>query len=375
MVATNQFDIGQIPDVEMKLELKVGTKPIKIKQYPLNYLHQEEVKRQVVELEQVVLFGRTHLNLQHQYHCWNQSVSFQNWIYLHVHIREKDIYKTAFITPTGLYEWNRMCFGFTNAPATLQRIIASIFRDMDDIDVYIDDLLIATDSETTHVEVLNEVLHRFSKYNLRLAMDKCESYKIKSYSLDNKFHLMALLRILKQLERLLGLVQWIAKFIPNIAALTVELTKLRRKNAKWSWTDVHDKAFEKLKEAVANTQLLRHPRQNEPFIVQCDASNEAICAALLQNHDGVIVPIEFISKQFDSSLFSLSGKQINSRLSRWALQLTEFSFEARYFPGTENIIADFLSRHPTSLTRVEKLAVITRSQHHKKESINVFLFS
>ncbi|ETN98257.1 hypothetical protein RFI_39253 [Reticulomyxa filosa] len=145
-------------------------------------------------------------------------------------------------------------------------------------------------------------------------MDKCEflqnkiiflGQEISSYVIAanpgyiNKVLNVSKPKTKKQLERLLGLVQWIAKFIPNIAALTVELTKLRRKNAKWSWTDVHDKAFEKLKEAVANTQLLRHPRQNEPFIVQCDASNEAICAALLQNHDGVIVPIEFISKQFD----------------------------------------------------------------------------
>ncbi|ETO04417.1 hypothetical protein RFI_32980, partial [Reticulomyxa filosa] len=71
-----------------------------------------------------------------------------------------------------------------------------------------------------------------------------------------------------------------------------------------------------------------------------------------------------------SSLFKLSGKHANSRLSRWALLLSEFSFEARYFPGRDNTIADFLSRHPTSLT-TNKLLVINRSNSVHNNSKNI----
>ncbi|ETO14912.1 hypothetical protein RFI_22456 [Reticulomyxa filosa] len=182
-----------------------------------------------------------------------------------------------------------MGFGFTNAPATFQRIMISLFGDMDDVDVYIDDILIASDTEESHLNVLIEVFNRFSKYNLKLAIDKCEFFQKEVIFLG---HVIS--------SRLLGLVQLIAKFISNLATLIVDLTKLLRKNSKWKWNKIHDKAFEQLKHAISHVQLLRHPKQNEPFIVQCDASNEALGAALLQNHDGILVSIEFISKQFDS---------------------------------------------------------------------------
>ncbi|ETO05765.1 hypothetical protein RFI_31631, partial [Reticulomyxa filosa] len=185
----------------------------------------------------------------------------------------------------------------------------------------------------------------------------------------------------KGIIRLLGLVKLIAKFISNLATLIVDLTKLRRKNSKWNWNKIHDKAFEQLKHAISHVQLLRHPKQNEHIIVQCDASNEAVCAALLQNHDGILVPIEFISKQFDSHqlkwhtsdkvticIVIRNSKMDALSIIAWALQLSEFSFEARYFPGSENSIADFLSRNPKSLESVEKLLVITRS--HFKKNIN-----
>ncbi|ETO35690.1 hypothetical protein RFI_01366, partial [Reticulomyxa filosa] len=103
-------------------------------------------------------------------------------------------------------------------------------------------------------------------------------------------------------------------------------------------------------------------------------------------------PIEFISKKFDNhqlnwhinlccakiaslfastvytdhknleSLFDVRSKQVNSILSRWSLQLSEFSFEARYFSGTENVVADFLSRNPDAIPKTEQILVFTRTQ-------------
>ncbi|ETO34382.1 hypothetical protein RFI_02713 [Reticulomyxa filosa] len=123
-------------------------------------------------------------------------------------------------------------------------------------------------------------------------------------------------------------------------ALTNELNNLRKKHTKWNWTDTHEHAFKQLRDKIANAQLLRHPKQNEGFIVQCDASNETIGAALLKNHDilkelyALVYAIQkwihylllrkfiqYIDNKNLSSLFKISGKHLNIILSRWTLLL------------------------------------------------------
>ncbi|ETO36939.1 enzymatic polyprotein [Reticulomyxa filosa] len=239
LVSKNSFEIGQIPNAP-------GTKPIKHKTYPLNRMYQEEVKRQVKELENIGIIRKIGKRIFSKLDVRSG--------YLHVPIREKDRHKTAFTTPIGLYDWNRMVFGFTNAPATFQRIMTSIFSDLEDLDVYMDEILIATDTNERHLQILSEIFRRFDEYNLRLSMEKCEffqnSYRQTEYgksSYINKVLSVPKPKIKKQLERLLGLIQWIVKVIPNIAILTVELTKLRRKNSKCLWIDVQDKAFDQEK--------------------------------------------------------------------------------------------------------------------------------
>ncbi|ETO09982.1 hypothetical protein RFI_27395 [Reticulomyxa filosa] len=167
-----------------------------------------------------------------------------------------------------------MGFGFSNVPATFQRAMACIFEDIDDVDIYIDDLLASTETEQQHIHVLEKIFQRLRTHNMKLAMKN-------------------------QLEQLSGFVQWIARFIPNVANVIAELSKLLKKNAKWKWDSTHEDAFAQLKKAIENTQLLHHPKQSDPFMVHCDASDVVVGAALLQIHNGVLVPIEFISKKFD----------------------------------------------------------------------------
>ncbi|ORD98872.1 YI31B [Hepatospora eriocheir] len=68
--------------------------------------------------------------------------------YYQIKVQFKDIYKTAFITPFGTYEFIRMPFGLTNAPRTFQQSMNNIFRDLDFMRVYLDDILICSSSES-----------------------------------------------------------------------------------------------------------------------------------------------------------------------------------------------------------------------------------
>ena len=98
----------------------------------------------------------------------------------------------------------------------------------------------------------------------------------------------------------LGMVGWLAKFIPNIAQLTTPLHKLLHKDVVWHWDSVHDTIFAKIQYAVDNAYFLHHPDTNKRFYVQTDASNYAYGAVLYQyGEDGTtVLPIEFMSRTF-----------------------------------------------------------------------------
>ena len=152
------------------------------------------------------------------------------------------------------------------------------------------------------------------------------------------------------------------------------------------WHEPQEKAFDTLKTCVASPPILKLPNFNKPFILQTDASNIGIGAVILQEgEDGEKYPIAFASRKllpretrystiekeclsivWSTTKFEeyLYGKEFiletdhqplqylktsqyqNGRIMRWALTLQPYRFTVRSIKGSENVGADFLSRHP-----------------------------
>ena len=96
---------------------------------------------------------------------------------LQIDVAPDDIPKTAVITHFGLFEFAKMAYGMKNAGSTLKRFMDSIFSNVDNVFIYLDDILIASDSREQHADDLNKVLSILSKHNLRLSINKCEFFK------------------------------------------------------------------------------------------------------------------------------------------------------------------------------------------------------
>src|SRR4051812_27879909 len=96
--------------------------------------------------------------------------------YHQIKIRNEDIHKTTFTTRYGLYEYTVMSFGLTNAPATLSRLMNSIFMEYLDkfVVIYLDDILIYTNSEEEHAVHLRLVLMKLREHRLYAKLSKCE---------------------------------------------------------------------------------------------------------------------------------------------------------------------------------------------------------
>lgn len=99
--------------------------------------------------------------------------------YHQILMSEKDIEKTAFITPAGLYDFVRMPFGLKNAPATFQRLMNEILREYINkiCIVYLDDILIFSTTLEEHEQSLNNIFKILQENNLKIQMDKCSLLK------------------------------------------------------------------------------------------------------------------------------------------------------------------------------------------------------
>ena len=147
--------------------------------------------------------------------------------------------------------------------------------------------------------------------------------------------------------------------------------------------NVHEEAFNKLNRTLLNPPILKLPDVSKQFILQTDASNHAIGAVLLQDHEGVKFPVSYISRRLQSreehfstiereclavvwaiqklhmylygrsfilqidhqpSTYLDKNKVSNARLVRWAMQLPPYRFSIESIKGKDNIHADYMSR-------------------------------
>jgi len=99
------------------------------------------------------------------------------WGYNKVRIKEEDEWKATFMTPEGSFEPTVMFFGLTNSPATFQAMMNELLRDLINtgkVAVFIDDVIIGTETEEGHDELVAEVIKRLEENDLYVKLEKCK---------------------------------------------------------------------------------------------------------------------------------------------------------------------------------------------------------
>nr|CBN81752.1 Pol polyprotein [Dicentrarchus labrax] len=321
-----------------------------------------------------------------------------------VRIREGDEWKTAFNTPLGHFEYLVMPFGLTNAPAVFQALVNDVLRDMLNrfLFVYLDDILIFSQSQEEHVQHVRQVLQRLLENKLFVKAEKCE-FHVTSVSFlgfiiergqvkADPAKIQAVAdwpspTTRKQLQRFLGFANFYRRFIRNYSKVAAPLTKLTSVKVPFAWSPEAENAFLALKELFTSAPVLHHPDPSLQFVVEVDASDTGVGAVLSQRSpkDQKLHPCAFLSRRLSPAernydvgnrellavvvalqewrhwlegaalpfivwtdhknlAYLRSAKRLNSRQARWALFLDRFVFTLTYRPGSRNAKPDALSR-------------------------------
>ena len=237
--------------------------------------------------------------------------------YHQVRVHESDIPKTAFRTSEGLYEWLVMPFGLSNAPGIFQRLMNDVFRDYlgGFVVVYLDDIMVYSKDPK---EELQEEKHKGVLEQVLLKMREQRLYGKLSKSFFGLHEIPWLGHILsrdgirpdpaktevvsqwppptnvKELQAFLGFTNWFRQYMQGYSQHIAALTKLTRKNHAFIWDVECEKAFQWVKDALANAPVLAHPDFTKQFTVWTDASIDGVGGVLQQDKR----PIAYESARF-----------------------------------------------------------------------------
>lgn len=289
-------------------------------------------------------------------------------------------------------------FGINCAPEIFQKTLEKILAGCIGCLNYIDDIIIFGPDQKTHDHRLKVVLNRLKEFNVLLNKDKCVigatvidflGHRLSANGIKpthDKILAIQQFRPPKTAEEtrsFLGLVNFVGKFIPNLADTTEPLRRLTRKENKFTWDDEQQKAFEKIKTHMTKETTLGFYKANDRTQIIADASPYALGAVLVQFKEAEPRIISYASRSLSKTEqkyaqtekealaliyamerfhFYVFGREVElvtdhkaleilfgpkakpcARIERWVLRLQSYRYKVIYKPGKSNI-ADPLSR-------------------------------
>ena len=319
-------------------------------------------------------------------------------------IKPEDRHKTAFTVKNSKFEFTRIPFGIQSAPGFFARIMNEILYEIlgPECLCYMDDIVIMSSSVEQHFKTLEAVLRKLADAGIKIKLKKCHFFATDIHFLGYKvtkdgmsmnedkvkaIHNMPMPSNKKEVQSFLGFINYYRTFIPNFAQIAEPLYDLLRKNTKFEWSETHSAAINTLKTKIANAPIVKFPDYSKAFHLHTDASNTGIGAVLMQETNGILHPIAYVSKtlnkaqrnyattkrealalvyaleqfrhiilQFEVHVYTdhlpllgaLKKPTRDECLQRWSLLVQEYAIQLHYLPGKNNLFADTMSRLPAA---------------------------
>ena len=261
--------------------------------------------------------------------------------YWQVQVHPDSCEKTAFITHQGLYEFSVMPFGLKNAPAVFQRLMQRVLMGLNPdkgpsfVSVYLDDVIVFSETLEDHLEHLRKVMKRFVKAGLKLKPSKChfvcERVEYLGHIITpqrtkpNSDRVAAVQGYpvpasVKKVKKFIGLVSYYRKFIKGFAKIAEPLHLLTRKDVTFEWSSSCQDAFDTLKRALIEAPVLAYPNFSRNFRLETDACVKGLGAVLAQmQKDGQAHPVAYASRALSDVEKRYAVTELETLAVVWAL--------------------------------------------------------
>ena len=310
----------------------------------------------------------------------------------------------CFHTPFGRYIWNRLPYGVKCSSEIWQRMMHELIMGLEGVEVIADDFVVfgrgntRAEAEQDHNRNLAAFLARARERNLRLNPDK---FRYKVTELKWMGHVLSAGGLkpdpakvsavreypppsdVPSLKRFLGMVSFLARYIPNLSQIVAPLRQLTQASFDWYWSPWCETAFKTIQHLLTTAPVLKYYDPHDEATVQCDASSHGLGAVLMQRGNPVmycsrsltvaeraysqiekeLLAITFALTRLDQYLYgrpvtvetdhkplvAIHNKPLSDaplRLQRMLLTLQRYNFHIVYRPGSEIPVADALSRAP-----------------------------
>ncbi len=289
--------------------------------------------------------------------------------YNQVEVHPDDRHKTAFTTPMGLFEYNRMPFGLCNAPGTFQRLMQTIFCEdlLQILLVYLDDIIVYSSNVADNLVRLECVFQKLQAHGLKIEAEKCQFFQRRVKYLGHVVSSEGVAtdpakteavtqwptpKTLKELRSFLGFASYYRRFIPGFAQtaaplhqLTAEVsekgTKKRGIITSEHWKGECRKAFDDLRAALTSAPVLAYPDYNQPFVVETDASDKGLGAVLSQKQNGKLRVIAYASRGLrgaERNMENYSSMKLELLALKWAVaeKFREYPLGSEFVVYTDN---------------------------------------
>lgn len=312
---------------------------------------------------------------------------------------------TTFVCHEGLFSYRRCPYGAKSLPMAFQKVMESILKDLAGVQVYLDDVIVSGADSEEHDERLAAVLARLEQHKVTLNLDKC---KMRQTSVDflgftvsadgvavNSDRVKVLKEMrepknVQELQSVLGLLGFYARFVPAYATLVEPLRQMLRKGAPpFEWTSELQVVLDEVRQRILVSPVLAMYDPSLPTRVTTDASDVGIGGVLSQLHPEGERAVCFASCSLNSAQrrYSVTEREAlaavwavdkwrkylwgqefclrvdhaalktllqatgvgraGMRIARWAAKLMDYSFTVEHVKGTANP-ADGLSRLPAA---------------------------
>lgn len=320
------------------------------------------------------------------------------WAYHQIELDPESREITTFITDKGLYRYKRLMFGISCAPEMYQNVLQQILQECEGVHNIMDDIVVHGSSREEHDARLEKVVKILKEKGLTLNGDKCKmnmpKIKFMGHVLSARgvgpsdVKVKAVLDArepgnAKEVRSFLGLVNYSARFIPDLATKSAPLRELTKKDAKFVWGDEQQKSFDVLKESLGKAEILGYYKKDARTQVITDAGPEGLGAVLVQEQNEEFRVISYASRslsdvekkysqtekealgivwaceRFHLYLYGCDFELLTdhkplefiyssrskpcARIERWILRLQPYRYKVVHIAGTSNI-ADALSR-------------------------------